>query len=451
MPAALGVLIHPPPDPHAFMPMRQSTPTAQSQDLTRPHTRRSRRPEGHLYRRGRIWWVKWTGIDGRPSYRSSRSRDRGVAEHMLREELQRKAEGLAPSADPRRCLVDDLLESHLARARTEGRRSLGRVALSIRHLLRFFRGVPAVQVTGAEVTRYADLRLQEHAKPATVNRDLATLRAAYRLGLRNGVISAVPHITLLPEHNVRTGFVDPADRPRITRHLPPDVADVVEFMAITGWRSQSEVFPLLWSQVDWAGGFVRLNPGDTKNKEGRMFPLIPELRAILERRLEITRRLERARRCVIPWVFHRHGRPIKGIRRSWATACRKAGFPGLVPHDLRRSAVRTLERAGIARSVAMKLTGHKTEAVYRRYAIVAERDLREAGSKLSAVLQQLAERPTETAVGPPRDTLTPRTKTRRVRQPPPDGDLHSSPVPSAQETRGPQTSEGPTRRPAPAS
>ncbi len=68
------------------------------------------------------------------------------------------------------------------------------------------------------------------------------------------------------------------------------------------------------------------------------------------------------------------------------TACKGAGRPGLLLHDLRRSAVRNLERAGISRSVAMKLTGPKTEAVYRRYAIVAESDLREAGAKLSAAL-----------------------------------------------------------------
>jgi integrase len=68
------------------------------------------------------------------------------------------------------------------------------------------------------------------------------------------------------------------------------------------------------------------------------------------------------------------------------TACKDAGRPGLLLHDLRRSAVRNLERAGISRSVAMKLTGHKTEAVYRRYAIVAESDLRDAGTKLSEVL-----------------------------------------------------------------
>ncbi len=109
---------------------------------------------------------------------------------------------------------------------------------------------------------------------------------------------------------------------------------------------------------------MRLEPGTTKNNEGRAFPLIPELRVLLERRQAITRRCERAQGRIIAHVFHRYGMPIKSFRRAWKTACKDAGRPGLLLHDLRRSAVRTLERAGISRSVAMKLTGHKTEAVY---------------------------------------------------------------------------------------
>ena len=146
------------------------------------------------------------------------------------------------------------------------------------------------------------------------------------------------------------------------------------------------MLPLTWAQVDFAGGFVRLEPGTTKNNDGRAFPLIPELRALLERRQAITRRCERAQARIIARVFHRYGKPIKSLRRAWKTACRGAGGPGLPLHDLRRAAVRNLERASISRSVAMKLTGHKTEAVYRRYAIVAESDLRDAGAKLTAVL-----------------------------------------------------------------
>jgi hypothetical protein len=54
-------------------------------------------------------------------------------------------------------------------------------------------------------------------------------------------------------------------------------------------------------------------------------------------------------------------------------------------HDLRRTAVRNLERAGVSRSVAMRLSGHKTESIYRRYAIVSESDLAEGVRKVAAL------------------------------------------------------------------
>jgi integrase len=109
------------------------------------------------------------------------------------------------------------------------------------------------------------------------------------------------------------------------------------------------------------------------------------LGAAYERRQEYTRRCEHAHVRIIPFVFHRKGQPVKSFRRTWVEACKKKGLPGLLFHDLRRSAVRNLERADVSRSVAMKLVGHKTESVYRRYAIVAEGDLREAGAKLGAL------------------------------------------------------------------
>jgi integrase len=346
--------------------------------------RRARRPEGHVYRRGRVWWFKWIGLDGQTMYRSSKSTDRDVALAQLRSELARKSKGLPASPDPWRCHVDDLLATLEARYQTEGRRSKERLKYSKEQLLRFFRDVPAARVTGADILRYATLRLEEKAAPATVNRELAALRAAYRLGLDNDVIVAMPRIKLLPENNVRKGFADTKQVEAICGRLKKDeVADGVRFAFQTGWR-RGEVFSLTWSQVDWNGGFVRLEPGMTKNGEGRAFPLTPALRALLEQRLEYTRRCERAQARIIPLVFHCKGRPVKSFKRTWAEACEKAGLPGLLFHDLRRSAVRNLERAGVSRSVAMKLTGHKTENVYRRYAIVAENDLREAGAKLTA-------------------------------------------------------------------
>jgi integrase len=73
---------------------------------------------------------------------------------------------------------------------------------------------------------------------------------------------------------------------------------------------------------------------------------------------------------------HRKREADQDVSRRFAAACSAAGYPGRIPHDLRRSAVKNMERAGLSRSVAMQLTGHKTEAVYRRYAITSEADLR---------------------------------------------------------------------------
>jgi len=143
------------------------------------------------------------------------------------------------------------------------------------------------------------------------------------------------------------------------------------------------VFPLTWAQVDFRAGVVRLEPGTTKNGEGRVFHMTPELRATLEAQRAATEKLMREKDRIIPLVFHRMGKPFRRPYKAWRTACRKAGVPGRIMHDFRRTAVRNLERAGVPRSVAMKMVGHRTEAIYRRYAIVSDADLREAAAKLA--------------------------------------------------------------------
>ena len=87
---------------------------------------------------------------------------------------------------------------------------------------------------------------------------------------------------------------------------------------------------------------------------------------------------------ICPFVFHRNGERIRYFRAAWANACKAAGCPGALVHDMRRSAVRTFERAGVPRSVAMSIVGHKTESIYRRYAIVDEAMQREAAARPDA-------------------------------------------------------------------
>ncbi len=89
-----------------------------------------------------------------------------------------------------------------------------------------------------------------------------------------------------------------------------------------------------------------------------------------------------------PWIFHRKGRQIGDFRKAWTTACEKAGVPGRILHDFRRTAVRNLVRAGVPELVAMQMTGHKTRSVFDRYNIVSEEDLMEAAKRLDRVSRE---------------------------------------------------------------
>ena len=153
-------------------------------------------------------------------------------------------------------------------------------------------------------------------------------------------------------------------------HLPEHVRPIVMFAYHTGWRL-TEILTLQWDQVDLKEGIVRLEPGETKNDEGRTLYMEDELWTVV-------RGLYRQRQFGCSSVFHRNGKGIKDFRKAWKAACTKSGQPGMIFHDLRSTAVRDMVRAGIPEVVAMKISGHKTRSVFDRYNIVSRNDLKEA-------------------------------------------------------------------------
>jgi integrase len=98
--------------------------------------------------------------------------------------------------------------------------------------------------------------------------------------------------------------------------------------------------------------------------------------------LEHTLALQKKQTRIIKHVFHIDGEPVGEFKKSWVTACKAAGLPGKLVHDLRRTAVRNLLRARVTEHVAMRLSGHRTRSVFQRYDIVSGDDLREAVRKL---------------------------------------------------------------------
>lgn len=328
------------------------------------------------------WTIKYHS-HGKAVKESSKSTSEKKAKRLLDQRLAGIREGtyIGPQAD--RTIYDDLEALALNNYTANNRRSLKRLKLSCAHLKAFLGGMRARAIP-ERLDAYIALRRNEHAANATINRELAALRRMFRLGVKAKKLAHRLDVEMLHEDNVRTGFFERDTFEAVLKHLPEDEQPVAEVAYITGWRVPTELLTRQWRHVDFTNGWLRLEPGETKNGEGRMFPLFPNLRAVLERQKARTLAVERATGQIVPWVFHRNSKPIKSLYGAWRTACKDAGSPGMLMHDFRRTAVRNLERAGVSRSAAMKMTGHRTEAVYRRYAIVDEAMLIESGAKLQS-------------------------------------------------------------------
>jgi integrase len=215
-----------------------------------------------------------------------------------------------------------------------------------------------------------------------MNRELQYLGQAMRLAKKKKRIEAMPVIEkFIEKDNARQGFFEHEQFERVVDHLPDDLKDYVRFAYYTGWR-KGEVAQLAWRHIE--GDVVRLPPEISKNKDGRVLVLVDELAEIITRK-------RATRRDLMPLVFYRStGRPVRSFYRSWKTACRQAGVPlERLFHDFRRTAVRNMTRAGVSEKIAMDIAGHKTRAIFDRYNIVNEEDIREGIIKAQAHLRAM--------------------------------------------------------------
>lgn len=359
-----------------------------------------RRDFGSLYRRGRVWWLRYR-LDGREYRESAHTTSEQKAQRLL---SRRQAEldlGVFVAPAVKRTTFEDLAQIIRDDYAVNRRRSRARLEQCLARLGTMFAGVRAMAITGAELTAYVHARTEEGAALATVRNELNALRKAMRLARRVGKVAHVPDFPTLTLDNTRTGFFEEEDLCAVLGELPAHLRPFIRFLALTGWRA-GEARALTWVGVDSPGGMIRLESGQTKSRQARAFPFaaLPALRGLLEGQRAYTTTVERETGQLVPWVFHREGQPIGAYGHLWRAAVDRAAHSGKGPlrvlarpqlvgrlvHDLRRTAVRNLERAGISRSVAMQLTGHKTESVYRRYAIVVEADLAVGVEKLAAAL-----------------------------------------------------------------
>lgn len=351
---------------------------------------------GYLYQRGKTWWMKYYTA-GRPVRESTGLTKKAEAARILATKVGRAAAGepMLPRAD--RVIYDEAASDLRTHYQTTGSRDLGDAEKRLKHLDAFFLGRRLVTVGGALASEYVKVRqtakptkngTTRAAKNGTINRELSVLTKMLRLAYENGKLTRLPVIRKLKEATPRAGFFERDQFEGVARRLPEPIALAARIAFTLAWR-RAEVFGLERRHVDLGRGTLTLDVGTTKNDGGRLCYLTPDLIARLRAHLAEHDALQKKLGRVIPRVFvylsgARAGEPIESFRKRWEAACKAAGCPGLLFHDLRRSGVRNMVRAGVSEHTAMKVSGHKTRSVFDRYDIVSESDLQEAARRIAA-------------------------------------------------------------------
>jgi integrase len=338
---------------------------------------------GSIYPRGKIWWISYM-LDGEQQNESSKSEERKDAAALLRKRMGELSVGRALGTG-RALTISDLL-ARLEESYVEAeRRSIADLKGKIKFLKQAFKGMRASEFGTDDIKRFKRTMKKNDAANATVNRYLATLRRAFNLAEQNDppLVGRVPHFEMLPEDNVREGFLTDSQYGELKQWLPDHVKGLLIFGYHLGMRKEA-LKTLRRDQVDWPAKVIRVEQVRGGKKVGRVIPIYGDMIPWLEMQMP---RWPFTPKC--RWVLHHNGARIGDFRKSWATACRAAKVPGLLFHDLRRSAVRNLERAGVPRSQAKAITGHKTDSVYDRYAIVSEADVRTVGEKLTRLMEEV--------------------------------------------------------------
>ncbi len=374
----------------------------------------TRRPKGtgSIYKRpdSAVYWLKYSR-NGKPYRESAETTDLRKAERKLKVRLSEITAGTFNGPQTEKIKVSELADDLLREYRINERKSIDDVTARWNlHLKSEFGAMRAFQVSSNDIAKYVDKRQQEGAKNATINRELAALKRMFRLGQQSTPPKVVrtPHFPHLKENNVRKGFLEDSQYAKLVGGTDLWFRTLVECGRTYGWRV-SELVTMKVSQIDLAQRVIRLNPGTTKNADGREVFMTDAVYSLLS--------MCAAGKSADDAIFTRaNGVAVRSFREAWEKACVNAGvgkfvcfdcaapmptgstcltcqskhrkYTGLIFHDLRRTAARNLRRAGIPETVIMKIGGWRTRSVFERYAIVSRGDIVDAMRKLQINQQE---------------------------------------------------------------
>jgi len=383
-----------------------------------------------------FWYAIWRQ-DGKQYRKSTGETGKMAAQKFLDKKREAAARGSLPEADPSNLHYADLRKLYLTDCEEQEKKSLMHNAetdeayvCGLKWLDKFFgyekeddKGSKVSHITVRRIDEFKAERKAEGAASGTINRALSILGRMFTLAREKGKLQIAPPIKKLPEaKQPRQGFLEVEDYENLYSAFDVEVKNqatgrvtrpyaYVQPLLQTGFYTGmrlGEIMGLKWSNVDLADNVIRLSAGTTKNDEARIIPLIDGLPEMFEK-------LKRANPDADendPVFLSSKGEKIGSFIKAWRNACIKAAiktkingkeivshfeedgtYQGFLFHDLRRSAIRNLVRAGVSPTVAKAISGHKTDSVFERYNITSEEDLQDAAAKVTEYLKERRETP----------------------------------------------------------
>jgi integrase len=338
---------------------------------------------GRVFMRGDIYWIAFycKGREYRTSAKTTKKRE---AETILAFYLGKVARGEFREFERKEMSLSltELLNDFEEDCKERGLAGYDRIHSHLNPVRAYFKDIAAAQVNERCIDLYRKHRLSMGRTRATINREVQYLSQALKLAVKKKLLTTAPEIEKYQEKNARQGFFEVEDFERVVPLLTEDIQDFVRFGYYSGWR-RGEIAQLEWRDVEEE--IIRLRPEISKTRDGRILSLVGEIADIIARRRVV-------QRADVPWVFYRFRKgtfwPVGRFDKVWRKACARAGVAGRLFHDFRRSTVRNMTRAGVPEKIAMDTTGHKTRAIFDRYNITNEADIRAGQLRTQAYLTE---------------------------------------------------------------
>lgn len=324
-----------------------------------------------LYKRGKVWWMNYRDAIGEQRFESCKTTTKKDAEQRLIDRRKEAQEGLVPAAPIKPMALEDLKNRYLAFVSHQ--RGVATKHYHFAHFKRVWGNPPIHTLTVEVLDQYRALRLGEKVGPATINREMATLKHALSKAVEWKLLrkSAREELTAIKKYQEPDGRLrylsGEAEAERLLQACEPWLKPIVLTALHTGMR-KGELLGLTWDCVDMTHGFIRLK--QTKNGKARALPFNETLWSLFS---------GLRTRQDVPWVFHdTAGNRWNDLRHPFDAACETAGLSDFHFHDLRHTFASWLMMRGVPLATVSNLLGHTLPSMTLRYAHLSPKHLTSA-------------------------------------------------------------------------